>query len=423
MSLARAVLSLCLVITGQVMAEIGFADEIPLCARPIDPSTFTSKGTKVVFGAPNARLYLHSQHPAICTGNIGTSCPATTYIVTGDSVSTGEMCPGWTAVKYQGKKRDFYGWVESNRLVGGDMKDVVSLSLEEELATAYKAALDQPSSSAQEIESEQRQWLQVRDACAKSHQSCLEDIYRERLKELRAPIAKTLFDWRGFSAGAGGLDKPFVWSSPTAAAVWSSILPELPKTYGAAGPERMRERSMFVRIGPDSFLVMTSRIYWVRPGRNKIELLASARQDDEWDLPEFREIPGKGMWALLHADDLSSGINTNYFGAVFVKSSPTGDAEASFQDISTFQDVDDELCAESAAEDPQSSQSPEMTTAQHLDHFEIKDVNHDLIDDIVFDITEENCQTRETKSRKLIFVNTGSEFKALNTAEVSRTSP
>jgi hypothetical protein len=30
---------------GQAMAAIGFADEIPVCARPIDPSSFTSKGT------------------------------------------------------------------------------------------------------------------------------------------------------------------------------------------------------------------------------------------------------------------------------------------------------------------------------------------------------------------------------------------
>jgi hypothetical protein len=419
MPLARAVLFLCLVLTGQVMATIGFADEIPLCARPIDPSTFTSKGTKVVFGAPNARLYLHSQHPAACTGNIGTSCQATNYIVTGDSVSTGETCRGWTTVKYQGKKRDFYGWVESNRLVGDDMKDVVSSSLEEELAAAYKAALDQPSSSAQEIESEQRQWLQVRDACVKSHQSCLEGIYRERLKELRMPIARTQFDWRGFSAVPGAAEKPFVWSSPTAAAVWSSILPELGQTYDAAHPER----SDFVRIGPDSFIVMTSSIYWVQPGRKKIELLASARGDDEWDPPEFRMIPGKGMWALVHADDLSQGINTNYFGAVFVKSSLAGNTEVSFQDIDTFQDVDDELCAESAEEDPQSSQSPEMATAEHVDHFEIKDVNHDSIDDIVFDISEENCKTRETKSRRLVFVNTGSEFKALSEAEILRTSP
>ena len=61
---------------------------------------------------------------------------------------------------------------------------------------------------------------------------------------------------------------------------------------------------------------------------------------------EFRVIPGKGMWALVHADDLSQGINTNYFGAMFVKCSLAGKTQVSFQDIDTFQDVDDELCAE-----------------------------------------------------------------------------
>jgi len=421
MTLTRAILPLCLVITGHAIAEIGFADEIPLCARPIDPSTFTSKGTKVVFGAPNARLYLHPQHPAACAGDVGTSCPVTIYIVTGDSVYTGETCHGWTAVKYQGKTRDFYGWVEANRLMGGELKNVVSSSLEEELAAAYKTALDQPS-SAQEIESEQRQWLQVRDTCVNSDQSCREGIYRERVKELRTPIAKTLFDWRAFSAGAGWVEKPIVWSSPTAAAVWSSILPDLGQTYDAANLERLRNGSMLARIGADSFLVMTSRIYWVRPGRNKIMELASARQADEWDLPAFRALPGKRVWALFHTDDLSRGINTNYFGAVFVNSSLAGDAEVSFQDIDTFQDVDDELCPDRSEDDPQSSQSPEMATAQHLDHFEIKDVNHDSMDDIVFDITEEDCQTKETKSKKLVFVNTGSAFKALSATEISRIS-
>lgn len=117
MTLARAVLSLCLVVTGQVMDASGSAAEIPICAQSIDPSTFTPKGTNLVRGAPHERLYLHSQHPDACAGTPGTSCPATTYIVTGDSVSTGQICGDWTAVKYLGKKRDFYGWVESNRLV------------------------------------------------------------------------------------------------------------------------------------------------------------------------------------------------------------------------------------------------------------------------------------------------------------------
>jgi hypothetical protein len=304
---------------------------------------------------------------------------------------------------------------------GGVTSDaVVSSTLEEDLAAAYKAALDQSSGTAREIESEQRQWLQVREACAKSRQSCMDTIYRERLNELRTPIAKTLFDWRGFSAGAGWVGTPFVWSSPTAATVWSSLLPELGQTYDAAALDRMREGSMFAHIGPTSFLVMTSSIYWVDPGRGKIKLLGSGRRADEWDLPEFRPLPSKRMWALLHADDLSQGINTNYFGAIFVKSSLAGDAEVGFQDLGTFEDVDDELCEDSAAQDAQASQGPEMTTAQHVDRFEIKDVNHDSMDDIVFDISEENCQTKETKSRKLVFVNTGSGFKAMSAADVAK---
>lgn len=87
------------------MVASGSAAEIPICAQSIDPSTFTPKGTNLVRGAPNERLYLHSQHPGACAGIPETSCPATIYIVTGDSVSTGETCGNWTVVKYRGKKR------------------------------------------------------------------------------------------------------------------------------------------------------------------------------------------------------------------------------------------------------------------------------------------------------------------------------
>ena len=76
MPLARAVLFLCLVLTGQVMATIGFADEIPLCARPIDPSTFTSKGTKVRWCSERASLSaltasrgMHRKHWNIMSGD------------------------------------------------------------------------------------------------------------------------------------------------------------------------------------------------------------------------------------------------------------------------------------------------------------------------------------------------------------------
>jgi hypothetical protein len=146
MSLVRGVLSLCIVITGEATAAIGFADELPLCVRPIDPSSFTSKGTKVVTGDPNARLYLHPQHPAGCAGNPGTSCQATIYIVTGDRVSTGDTCRDWTAMEYHGKKRDFYGWVQSNRLAEvtntGVMKDaLVPSSLDENRTAAHKAPI------------------------------------------------------------------------------------------------------------------------------------------------------------------------------------------------------------------------------------------------------------------------------------------
>ena len=114
----RYVLSLCLVIAGQVPVDSGLAADPPSCGEPIDPATFVPKGTKIVIGASGERLYLHS-HPT----------DTSAYIAGGDRVVVGDTCGDRTAVKYQGKRREFYGWVESKRLAdptnGGTMEDAV----------------------------------------------------------------------------------------------------------------------------------------------------------------------------------------------------------------------------------------------------------------------------------------------------------
>jgi hypothetical protein len=36
--------------------------------------------------------------------------------VSGDKVQIGDVCGAWTAVKFGGKRGDYYGWVQSDRL-------------------------------------------------------------------------------------------------------------------------------------------------------------------------------------------------------------------------------------------------------------------------------------------------------------------
>jgi hypothetical protein len=82
------------------------------CAAPVDPASFASRGSQIVSGFLAQRLYLHSQHPDACN-----ACKAAAYIVSGDRVSVGDVCGTWTAVKFRGKSREYYGWVQSDRLV------------------------------------------------------------------------------------------------------------------------------------------------------------------------------------------------------------------------------------------------------------------------------------------------------------------
>jgi hypothetical protein len=123
MTLTRSVLFLCLVIAGQALVDSGLAADRPSCGEQIDPATFVPKGTKIVTGASGERLQLHSQPP-----------DTSVYIISGDRVAVGDTCGDQTAVKYQGKKRVFYGWVESNRLAeptnGSVIQDAVVAALQ-----------------------------------------------------------------------------------------------------------------------------------------------------------------------------------------------------------------------------------------------------------------------------------------------------
>ncbi len=114
--LARCVLSLCLAGVAPLFAPGALAADLPSCARSIDPATFVSQTMKAVMGASGQRLYLHPRYPKGCESDSDSACTSGAYLVSGDRVSAGETCGDWTYVRYQGKKSESFGWVESDRL-------------------------------------------------------------------------------------------------------------------------------------------------------------------------------------------------------------------------------------------------------------------------------------------------------------------
>lgn len=118
----RAVLAL--VLSAQILSVARAAEDAgksppvkPLsCAKPVDRATFSPRGTQVVAGFIGQHLYLHTQLPEACANRSDDGCRGTAYVVSGDAVVVGEVCGGWTAVKFHSTTRDYYGWVQTNRL-------------------------------------------------------------------------------------------------------------------------------------------------------------------------------------------------------------------------------------------------------------------------------------------------------------------
>jgi len=80
-------------------------------------------------GASGQRLYMRLQHPDTCKLSMAIVCKATAYIISGDHVSAGDTCGEWTSVKFQGKKHEVYGWVESYRLTDALMRRHIRRSM------------------------------------------------------------------------------------------------------------------------------------------------------------------------------------------------------------------------------------------------------------------------------------------------------
>ena len=224
----------------------------------------------------------------------------------------------------------------------------------------------------------------------------------------------SVFHFRGFSADSGSgsrrREQAWTYGSPTAQALWVFVSDQIGSGKDAKYSAVQRQRAMYARVGPESFLIMMGGIYLAQPTHGRLELLVSARLDDDWELPEFRPLPGNQTWVFLRANHLSQGIHTEYYGALFVKPLLGKEPTVTLVDIASFSDIDDELCEENGRDNEDASQAQILSTAQHVDSVDVTDVNHDSRDDIVLRVSEQDCQTRDTTARKHIFVNTGTGF-------------
>ena len=274
--------------------------------------------------------------------------------------------------------------------------------LDEQLAAAYKAkaAAAKPSDAAS-LKGAQRQWVQFRNGCG-AGQECLSRLYQERLAELKDDDRETsVFNFVEFS------------DSPTAKRLWKTVSDKLDWASNPVLASSQHERASYARIGPDSFLVMTAGIYLAQPTLGKLDELEMAGSDDGWEPLKFRPLPGNGYWALLQASGLSHGIWSTFVGALFIRPSKDGEPAVSAKDLGQFAGGDDGSC-------PDDADRPEdMSEAQHVESVNVSDINHDSMEDIVIQVREQNCTTKATTNKKLVFVNTGSEFRQLSDTEAA----
>jgi uncharacterized protein YecT (DUF1311 family) len=286
-------------------------------------------------------------------------------------------------------------------------------ALDDELSLAYNSALAH-ASEPQLLKRQQREWTQFRNGCDRGSPDCIEHLYVERVAELKGSSQTSIYRFRGFrdepASPAERPGEPWRYVSPTAEALWSFVATRLNLSQGVRSSIDARDRAEFARIGPDSFLVQMSGFYLAQPSSGRWEeLVGVGMRDDAWDPPDFRPLPRNGIWVLLHAQTLSRGSYTEYYGALFVKSSGDKALTVNAVDIASYSDVDSELCARSTSDDPEPENSP--PTAEHVESTDVMDINHDSMDDIVFHVAKQDCKTLDITTRNDVFMNTGAGFR------------
>lgn len=191
-------------------------------------------------------------------------------------------------------------------------------------------------------------------------------------------------------------------------------------------PNSDRSASEYAAVGPDAYLAImsTGYIYLAEPKRGVLRYLTRVPRADQLDPLSFRSLPNGWAWALVHASDLRHGRFSEGFGALFADLSGKTQPSVMYFDLGGFSaDNDGEgperLCGDSSeAQDPLGD-TP-LARGQQAESFSVQDVNHNGLDDVVIDVAEQDCKTRERRKLRYVFVNTGHGFAAAKISDISR---
>lgn len=200
------------------------------------------------------------------------------------------------------------------------------------------------------------------------------------------------------------LGDPFEFSSPEAESLWSFLVSKEPRLARAWGENTLRNGGEFAALGNKSYLVFLDAFYFAAPNKDVLTRLTVTWPPGNPGEPEFRPLIGNRLWALVSGGDLSRGIETSEYYALFIDlGAANGPSVTSIELLSTvkgYSESDSDLCGDEYGGD----------IGSEIKDVTIKDLNHDQMEDIVFSVTQQNCKTKKIRTIKRIFVNQGNKF-------------
>jgi len=262
---------------------------------------------------------------------------------------------------------------------------------DEEIAHAFADAL-RASPNPGPFRDDQRQWLKMRDRCAAIGPDCagLDFMLPTRLQELRAPIAKTYYDFRWFTAGVdfGG------FTSPTAETLWWFISKtELASEIGWS--EGAFREAKFARIGSSVFLVLFDKSLYVADISLKtFRAVRRGPAPATFDLPIFYTVPGHQAWVLLHGSQFQSHAFREWFSAITFHG-PREAPAVQTDDFATFDASAGGLCGTEV----DSKANAQPATAERVLRYSVFPAVESGSERIEIATRFQDCKTRESHDR------------------------
>lgn len=281
--------------------------------------------------------------------------------------------------------------------------------LDENLSAAYKAAIQDEKQSDITRQS-QKQWIKSRNTCQDF--ACVKNSYEERLTFLNqvklhsdnsASDNSMGMEFIPFQKETCCLDDPFEYSSREAESLWAFIVLREPRLSTAWGENSLRNGGSFANLGKNGYLVFLDAFYFAEPKENRLAQLTKAWPPGTPEEPEFRRIGSNRLWALISGTELSHGVYKSSYYAIFIEFDSLGTPSVSSIELLSIHETYDGLC--------EGGDVFKVTdVATHVDSQEIKDVNSDKLEDIVFQLEQQDCKSKLRQKLSRIFINSGNSF-------------